>query len=492
MASKAPANDGHSHPRGHMGILTWLRRSLFAASALLTALALVAPMVDAQEDPDASRPPSWGASAATFGVHVELNTDPPQTVPEIIRFDLPHGESRFGSGFVSDARAASLWPGLTVAKGANLLWGQMCANGFPCDQFPGFPPQWPLAAESEYPTRIDTEAQANGQSGGDGPLSYTMHVVKSHAGRDHVSSEAVIEDLSFLEQSGAPQDTPLAVGGDEASPALVRVGTLTSTTREEFEGDVVVARAESRLQDVSLFGGALHIEQIIARSTSRSDGSDVLENEPLVRLEGVTLNGQSAEITSDGILVDGEPVDDGTVSLLRTSLGALSEGDVRVVSATDEVEGNTASAEVTGLLVSFRLDTGVTALVGDVLLGSAATQARIGAPGGEAGDFDLDLGGFDEFPQDFADTAGGTGDGGDFTSVAGSEEAAAELPEGRSAPVAQPARSQPTTQSRSFPLEVLSGLAADRMTLFYLAWSAGMVALALGSRARGIRLGPNR
>ena len=39
---------------------------------------------------------------------------------------------------------------------------------------------------------------------------------------------------------------------------------------------------------------------------------------------------------------------------------------------------------------------------------------------------------------------------------------------------------------------LLGGLAGSRMKLFYLAWTLSVVGLALGSRARSVRLGSGR
>lgn len=498
-----------------MRIRTWLSRASFVGAALLLVLALVAPaLVEAQEDPDAGRPASFQATAFTTAFEAIINTEPVSTVPEIVRFDVPLGQSEFAGGNRSFARAASIWPGLTVAKGGSLL----CTAGFPCEEFSalptGFPPRWPLLAESSYPTEVDTTAEASGEEAAAGPFTFTVHVVESHAGRDFVSSRAVVKDLNL----------PVP-GAEETSPetSLVHIGALQSTTRHEFEGDVLVAFGESRLTDIDLFAGQVHIDKVVARSTSRSNGDDVVESDPRILVEGVTVAGQEAKITGDGLEVLGptcaeSPVtgiplpeiplpeelsenlpvappnqvpvpaetcttDQGLLRALNSGLKTLSEGDVRLIDTTTVREDGRTDGDATALMVSFEADASGfpngTGVIGNLILGLSSTSSGIGSPLGD----DLDLGDFGTVTAPF-DAGGSASDG---AQVAGQQVVNTPGTEGTPGQVV-PGNRGDRTQAGFAPLELLAGIAADRIQLLYGAWALAVLGLALASRLQPFRL----
>ncbi len=517
-----------------MRIRTWLSRASFAAAAVLLVLALVAPaLVEAQEDPDAGRPASFQASAFTTAFEAIINTEPASTVPEIVRFDVPLGQSEFESGNRSFARAASIWPGLTVAKGGSLL----CTAGFPCDGFKdddgetvfnpfeplptGFPPRWPFAAEASYPTAVDAEArltkdQAAGHQGAAGPLTFTIDVVEAHAGRDFVSSRAVVTDL----------DLPVP-GAEEASPetSLVHIGALQSTTRHEFEGDVLVAFAESRLTDIDLFAGQVHIDKVVARSTSRSDGDTNVESDPRITVEGVTVAGQEAKITDGGLEllgpvcaespITGIPVpeiplpeelsenlpvtppnqvpvpaetcttDQGLLEALNSGLKTLSEGDVRLIDTSTVRDDGRTDGDATALMVSFKADASGfpsgAGVIGNLILGLSSTSSGVGSLSG--GDIDLDIGDFGTVTAPF-DAGGFVSDG---TQVAGQQVINTPGTEGTPGQVI-PGNGGGQTQAGFAPLELLAGIAADRIQLLYGAWALAVLGLALASRLQPFRL----
>lgn len=504
-----------------MRIRTWLSRASFVGAALLLVLALVAPaLVEAQEDPDAGRPASFQATAFTTAFEAIINTEPASTVPDIVRFDVPLGQSEFAGGNRSFARAASVWPGLTVAKGGSLL----CTAGFPCGEFSalptGFPPRWPLLAEASYPTQVDSEARFTedapaGQEAAAGPFTFAIDVVEAHAGRDFVSSRAVIENLNM----------PVP-GAEETSPetSLVHIGSLQSTTRHEFQNDVLVAFGESRLADIDLFAGQVHIDKVIARSTSRSDGDTTVESDPRIVVEGVTVAGQEAKITDDGLellgptcaespitgiplpeiplpeqLAENLPVappaqvpvpaetcttDQGLLEALNSGLKTLTEGNVRLVDTSTVKDGGRTDGDATALMVSFKADASGfpsgTGVIGNLILGMTSTSSGIGSmPGGDL--IDLDDFGTVTAPFD----AGGFVDGG--TQVAGQQVINTPGTEGTPGQVI-PGNRGGQTQAGFAPLELLAGIAADRIQLLYGAWALAVLGLALASRLQPFRL----
>lgn len=541
-----------------MSILTWARRSLLAAATALLVVALVAPAgVDAREDPDAGRPPVFRAGAFTTAVQVALNTDPQTFVAELVRMDLPHGSAEFAQGNSSTARAASLYPGVGFTQGPFLAWNQACTNGFPCEEFPGIPPEYPLMATAQYPTRPDAEARfrppfeqdshALRASFGepDGPLSGRAHDVRAHAGRDHVSTTAVVGDLRFLPVAGAPGT---AAGGSarggldepghtsepaaDRAPVLLAADELVSRTRLEFDGDVLVSRAESLLTGVSLFGGAVEIEEIHATATSRSDGDGALEGDPHVTVSGVTVGGTPAAVTEEGLVVADRPcvvelpaagrvcaTDQG----LLNSLGAGAEQlfgaagtDVRLVRTSQDTSGGTRSeAGASALLVDFTVDASGfpsgTAVEGSLALGIAGASSFVGTTA--PGSLSIDTGGF----EGTGGTGGthGTGGTSETATVAGATATSDDPAAGGgfpgdvfapgatggsagdaatgAPPLAGPSHTGPaSTRPAAFPLEALDAVAANRVEALYAAWALAVVGLALGSRARPLRLGSSR
>lgn len=465
---------------------TWLSRASFIGAALLLALALFAPSLSAQTD---DRPASFQSRGYASAIQVALNTDPQTFVLDLVRVEVPHGVAEFASGDDVSSRAASFYPGLGVQEGPALGWGQACSRGFPCEQFfpdGGFPPPWPFTAGAEYPTIEEASAPVPGQKVGapGDPVSFNVHEVKATATQNGATSTAIIADLDLIPVAGAAQSIPGV--GNAANPSLVHVGELAATTNLRFEGKVLVARAESRMTDVSLFGGAVEIERLVARSTSRNDGDSILDNDPVVTVEGVTVAGQAAKITSNGIILADTAVDQGALNTLGEGVEKLfgaTGADVRLIDSEDDRREGTASGDAVGLLVSFKIDAsgfpGGVGVLGDLVLGTAATSAFADTSGlddtdvffEDDFDFDGDFG-FNEF--------GGGDDGSDFASVAGEAiEAGDDL---QAAPtLVGPSR---RLERRFAPLELLSGVAADRIKLLYGAWTLTLVGLALGSRTR--------
>jgi len=464
-----------------MRIRIWLRRACFACAACLAVLALVSPVAVRAADED-SRPPIFNSTAFASAVQLTLNTDPPQVIPEIVRFDLPHGISRFAAGGSGRARASSLYPGLAASEGPNLIWNVICSRGFPCERFPeDFPPTWPFTADAEYPTQPDATASTSGEPAGGGPLSWTPNTVSAHAGTDFVSTTAIVSDLVF-----APP------GSDPADPAaaLVRIGSLDATTRLSFasDGTALVARSIAKLSDVSLFGGVVGIESLVARSISTSDGKTG-KSEPSLTLGGVTLNGVPAKLTGDGLVVGDQPVDQGLINSLATGITGLTEGRVRLVQDVDATRGSTTQGNVLGVGVDFAIKgsglPGGSSLVGNLALGSVSTSAFASA---EQLDDLVEDSGF-EFDTGFGDVDGDGGSlgesGSDAAFVAGEPAAA---PDSTAADPSSRLVTPVAARPRFFPLEALSGMAARRLELLYGAWTLAMLGLALGSRLRPFRL----
>lgn len=496
-----------------MRIRTWLSRACLTGAATLTALALVAPPLAAQTE---ERPGSFRATAFATPIHALLNTSPQTLVEELIRVDLPHGSGTFAAGDEAFGRASSIFPGAAVEEGPGLAWGSFwggfCApDAFPCHEFPGLPPDapptWPFTTQAEHPTRPEAKPAFPGQQVGEpgDPISFTINDVKATATADGVTTTAVISNLDFIPVAGAAQSVPGV--GSAANSSLLHAGKLHALTKLRFDGKVLVAEAESRLADVSLFGGAVQIEKLVAFSSSTHDGGKKLANHPRVTLDGVTVGGVPAKITHEGLVVGEEeclltvpqvgPLC-GVPKTVAEGMERLFGGRVRLIDSTDDRRQGTATGEAVGVLVSFEVDasgfpSGV-GLVGDVILGTARTTdfadaSSLSDIGIEVDDeflFEDDLG-FEDFGEE------GTFE--EFADVGGEVVVADEGDEGgelQGAPDNLTGGGR-TTEARFEPLEaLLRGAAADRIKLLYVAWTLALMGLALGSRLAPLRFVKHR
>lgn len=485
-------------------------RRLFSRLCLMAAVALgigAAAVPPSSAKTAAELPPSFLGGAFATPVQIALNTQP-FALPELIRMDVAHGTTTYQPGNPY-ARAASLYPGVSGVRGLYLGWSQVwsgiCNGGFPCDKF-GFPPAYPFPPypfSVEAPTpegKADARQTELAQTVSSGPVTFTVNDVRAHADEMGVSTTAVISNFDFLNPSGSSA-APLGASGQKADTALVHVTKLTATTQQSFDDrNVLVVTAAAKLSDVSLFAGTVRIASIETSSRSRADGRGLLDNAPKVTIQGVTVNGVPAELSSQGLMVNGQPIDQGNVHALGTGVKKLFGADgasVRLVDATQDSRSGRAQADAVGVLVHFVVDgTGLpngTALIGDLVLGQAQTGSYVNLSGGGS-TTTVDTG--FQFPTVEGTTTRNTfaalapqassGEAG-FTQAAFSPQAGTATPGPRPTGTGRRTVAGRNGGLQEFPLELLSGVAADRMRLLYGAWTLAALGLALGSRSRWFR-----
>ncbi|HLF40839.1 MAG TPA: hypothetical protein VI854_05110 [Acidimicrobiia bacterium] len=479
-------------------IRTWVSRACLIGAAALTIVALVAPPTSAQP---AGAPAAFGATGFASAIQAMINTDPQTFVADLVRFDVPHGQAQFGGDGEARSRAASVFPGVGAQEGPALGWGQACGQGFPCEEFfpdGGFPPPYPLTAEAENPRAQEARPTFAGQQVGEpgSPFSFTIVDVVATATDEEATTRAVIADLNLLPVAAASEAVPGLGGATAANPAAVAVKNLVSTTTLRLKGNELVAVAESKLSGISLFGGAVQIDRLTARSVSRADADNHLTNEPTVTVEGVTAGDVPLVITDKGVAVAGETVDQGAIQTLSTGVGALFGAgpvSVRLIDSTEDRREGIAKGSAVGLSVHFEVNaSGFPSgkkIVGDLILGTAATTA---SASGDAFGGNDDIVFDDEFSLEDGSGFESFGDGGEeFTFVAGET---IEQGDGGGPQVAAGVQGgRRPQQARFAPLEtLLQGVAADRMTLLYVAWTLALVGLAFGSRLPGIRFASHR
>ena len=459
----------------------WIRRVCFSLAVVLIGVAALPQSSSAQVD-ESDRPENFLGHAFATAVQIVGNTDPPQTLPELLHLDLPHGESSFGAGSLARARASVAYPGAIGGAGA-----LACLAGFPCDQFPGFPPSWPFDASAEYPGEPDAAATVGGPVVDSAQLKAGNASANAHAGRDFVDTVATGQSVSFLNMAGGATVGPAS--------AVVATESAVARTHQEFVDGVLVTKAEAVLSGLSLFAGAVKIDQIRATSESRADGADVLEADPALVVSGVTAAGQPARITASGLEIAGDRQDQGVIGSVTSGIEQLlSNGtiDLRLIETDGTFTDGQGVGEVVGVLVSYRLDASGfpagTAVVGNVLLGSVRTMATADLAGGDSlvGDlsFDFNSGTTDADQNLFGSTFGPANDlpvPGPSTNPGVSDF---------DSPVDQspaPERSVEAEQAARF--EILGDGVSSRITLLYGAAALAVLGLALGARLPGTRLG---
>ena len=437
----------------------------FVGASALALVALVGPSfapARAQDaDPEAGRPTAFVADAEAFSVQVNVNTVPPQVISELLNAKAPWATSRFEAGAASNAAASMFNPGLAVTGGLSLL----CQVGIPCGDIPGFPPPYPLMAVASSPLQVDAAAQINGPTLAVGSLTVTAGDAHAHAGRDKVTAAATLAGNTLGSGPGV----------------LLRVGHATSSNNLEFAGDgTLIATAIAAVSDVTVLG-LLHIDSIEARSVSSANANGTQSNDVHLDVQGATLAGIPVVIGEDGLNLGGNAQGGDLLTQLGQTLSpvlAAFRGSIRTIGVTDTKDptnGPTASA--TGLQISLFPNTD-TALgvspTATVLLGFAGTHSYA----------------FNAEP--FVPTASDDGSGGGFTSP-GDTSGSTFIPgtEGTQGSVTSGPPAGPSTGGGSVTERIaslLSGAAADRLKLFYLAWTLSLIGLAIGSRFRTARL----
>jgi flagellar basal body rod protein FlgC len=499
--------------------LRWVRRSCLGGAALFGMVALLGPTVaHADSSSGSARPDVFSGVAAATAIHEETNGKSgigPTSQPFYGSF--PDGLSQFSASGTL-ARGSTYWPGATV----NGLGGLLCVAGFTpgC----GLPP-FPLSAQtSGSPPDAHTAASQN-LGGGGAPVSLAALSAAAHADQNLVSTDAVdggytlgtagggsssaqagqalaAASLAFRRQvaaiTGSPQASasvkPAATDG-----AVAQVSSSESHTKQSFapnDPSTLIVHAETRLSDVDLLGGMIHVDSILTTSDYQANDHGTDKHVDHVTVHGVTAGGQPATIDQNGVTVgtttQGGPILDAINSALQTALQA-SGSQVRLVGDTTNPPqpiGGTGcgKAEADGLSLHLQADASQVPAgdlyFTDLTLGSACTAATTSSQ------LASDLGG-----------VGGTdvGGGGSSTGAAGSSDQGAALASSSGLPATPGTPATPGSLATSAPGrgathvgsrggsgffgEIIDqALVAHRLDSVYLAFTLAFAGLLLGAR----------
>ncbi|MEX2556993.1 MAG: hypothetical protein WEB06_15380 [Actinomycetota bacterium] len=234
--------------------------------------------------------------------------------------------------FAKEARIAlgvaeSLWPADPHEDDAATSdFGALCEAGRRDFLMPS-----PAPVVSFPDLLLDTCQLFWGQFGGDYPLRYA----EGRTASKFLQSSGVA-DLARTIELPLVQDQTLVVGAAHSESSI--------KTERRGSRDVVVAEASSVLKDVRI-GQSLHIQTIIFRAMSSSDGTiKQAKTEREVRIVGATLNGSPVEIGEAGVgqlqLVNG-------VEQYRSMNETLAKQglQVRLIPGTEAVHEDGAKSE---------------------------------------------------------------------------------------------------------------------------------------------------
>lgn len=290
-----------------------------AALALFTGP--VASGIEPGDDPEAGRPPVWYGQTGVAGVQVAFDPEPFLPVTDIVNVAAPEGMTEWDPTRAR-ARAASAWPGGFVTGFPGLIVPVLTGSE---------PPPYEGAAQARHPDTPDDSV------GG---------LATAHASRDHVESRATSQ----------PSDA-------SAQPGVIDLGSVTTWTRQHWEDDVLVSRAQTIITDIKIVE-QIRIDSVKTTVVARSPAGGLGEASSDVTVSGVTVAGVPAVIDESGISIAGQGDDR---AILGAGGAAASQAvafldelgqdvDIRLVGSSQDVNGSEARAEAGGLLISLTFE----------------------------------------------------------------------------------------------------------------------------------------
>ena len=446
----------------------------FLGAGLLGLVGLAAPRV-AADDIATGRPAIFSGIAAASGIHETVDrTSGLAVVGEPVWGNLADGSSVFAADDAY-ARASVFYPGRAVTKGPGLVCGQLPESPVQqaiCDF------SFPLSVEAGNQPDVSVDIpQPLGAP--NTPVQATAVFARAHADNRYVSTDASVS--GFASQG-------------------VEVESVAAHTRHSFDKNnpaLLTVTASSQLKGISLANGMLHIDSILTTSTHKVDGQKIKSHKDRVTVSGVTVAGQPAEITQDGVVVNGAGQGRPAIDALNAALHqALTAANTKVflIGATAPsphgADQPCSEGSAGGVQIYTEQDLSQVPQQGGVFfanitLGQACTAAvasaaRVGAETGES-ESGIGIG-------TKGATAGGAGGPASGASPASVEGTGPELGSGSSA---SSASAGPTSARRfrttgaGFEHQLRGALVSHRLDILYLAFTLAFVGLCIGARLLG-------
>ena len=230
---------------------------------------------------------------------------------------LGHSEVTLENG-TAHGIASVLWPGSTVANFPSALRDL----GYPAE-LPA-PPNYPVRAESFYPTSDDQLDSASLDAGG-----------------------------VVMRSASSPTSCTASSRSTEVEGVL-ETGAASSRTSNKVEGDLAVANAQASVSDVRL-AGVIGIEEVTSFAEATSDGTTgKLSGRTVVK--GVTIQDVAVTVDRDGVHAAGNdapiPIA-GTTDPMNEQLAAAGIS-MFVAEPLDTIDGPTAARSLGGLIITFQ------------------------------------------------------------------------------------------------------------------------------------------
>lgn len=339
-----------------------LRRFLLVA-ALLSAVAAVTAPAGAQVDDGPTpgpRPTVFESTANAQAVSLLVDRDALLPVPQALYFIAVEALTTYDTD-LQRARASLFFPGNGGIQGPNLACGTF-GGQFP----PEFQPIIDACLRYDYPLSVIADASQSDkntlgavQLGSDTDMVSADAVgARVHAAEDSSSGYAAMQDLRVL---GLPVfgPTPIPAPGFESDGSIVSVGNAVSRTRQTIAEDgALVGEAETVLSGIKIAGGLITINELRSVSSIRDGASGPRTAVADLIVGGVTVAGQPAQITEDGLVISDTgsgPLHQQLVAALNAIVQSLG---IRItmlesIEMPDDPERDRAVASAGGLLVEF-------------------------------------------------------------------------------------------------------------------------------------------
>ncbi|HSZ36228.1 MAG TPA: choice-of-anchor P family protein [Acidimicrobiales bacterium] len=282
------------------------------------------------------------ALAESISVQYEQPNFPVPATPSL-EFDEGYSATSDNYGPTGSATASTLYPGQVVANAGSQL--ALLVPGLPLPAAPA----WPVDAISDYPQAPNTASTDLPGVNMDAQSSTNGNTATATLGNDAATSGSNGGDPT----KQAPSGTGNVLAG---SNALLGVGGLSATSSSQAPSTTATADATATVGGISMLGGFIQIGSITSTAEASSDGTTGKVTGS-TQVQNVSIAGEQISITANGIqALDNKSLGALPVSALNTLLKELGI-TIAVTTATDKVNGPSASRELDGLEIEVNLDT---------------------------------------------------------------------------------------------------------------------------------------
>jgi hypothetical protein len=347
-------------------------RCLCLAGACGLAIAgFVQPAASAAQKP----PGIYSGQASAEGVQIAFHADPPLfPINDLFDIRIPAGIAQIDNS-TAKGTASLVYPGSLGS-----IPGFLCFAGLPCDKINdrlkpvlgplglSFPPKYPLNAEASYPGDGKVHGTNLSETKPGGLLSkLTGALASSPLSLDVGTAQAQAKATDV--QTSA---TAASIGLHKPLPSLISTGAITAKTHQYMDGGDFVTEAASKVADVNILN-MVHIGAVTSTAIVRNDGHGKVDKSGHVHVAGVTVLGQQAKITDQGITIGGQGTGHtvvrqlnnllhralhgvgGLANRLLKVLGVHIDTNLKVLGVDQSHDKDSATVDSTGVLLTLKL-----------------------------------------------------------------------------------------------------------------------------------------